>query len=60
MLVREEGPEIIGNPSTAPFGGLGVDVDERLAYLPAKVGHGAAWAPFVAEPGAGTKEGGPS
>ena len=45
MLVREEGLEIIGNPSTAPPGGLGADVDERRAFLPAKVGSGAPQAP---------------
>ena len=30
--------EIVGNPSTAPPGGLGADVDERRAFLPAKEG----------------------
>ena len=60
MLVREEGPVIIGNLSTAPSGVLGADVDERHAFLPAKVGHGEARVPFVEEPGAGAKEGAPS
>ena len=50
MLVREEGLEIIGNPSTAPPGGLGADVDERRAFLPAKVGSGAPRAPWPSWP----------
>ena len=40
MLIREEGLEIIGNPNTAPPGGLGAYVDERRAFLPVKVGRG--------------------
>ena len=35
-LVREAGPEIIGNLSIAPPGGLGAIVDERSAFLPTK------------------------
>ena len=44
MLVRGAGLEIIGNPSIAPPGRLGVVVNKRRAFLPAKVGRGAAHA----------------
>ena len=47
MLVREEGLEIIGNPSTVTPGGLGADVDERRAFLPAKEGSSAPQAPWT-------------
>ena len=40
-LGREAGLETVGNPNTAPAGGLGADVNERRAFLPAKVGSGA-------------------
>ena len=50
MLVREEGLEIIGNPSTVTPGGLGADVDERRAFLPAKVGSGAPLVPWLSWP----------
>ena len=39
-LGREAGLEIIGNPSIAPPGGLGVVVDERRTFLPTKEGSG--------------------
>ena len=45
MLIREEGPETIGNSSIAPPGGLGADIDERWAFLPSKVGRGTPRAP---------------
>ena len=35
-LGREAGLEIIGNPSIAPPGGLGADVDERRAFRSAE------------------------
>ena len=45
-LGREAEMEIIGNPSIAPPGSLGADVDERHAFLPAKIGSGAPLVPW--------------
>ena len=46
VQVQGEGLGIIGNPSTAPLLGPGVDVDEGRAFLPAKEGSVALLAPW--------------
>nr|CDM82967.1 unnamed protein product [Triticum aestivum] len=60
VSIRGVGPRIIKNPSTAPFLGTGVDVDEEGAFLPTKVGSDAprvSWSlwPLVASPGRSAK-----
>lgn len=46
VQVQREGLGIVGNPSTTPLLGVGVDVDEGRAFLPAKEGSVALLAPW--------------